>query len=89
MFGTITQLFFQMIKKNIFVLSLVMFYEMRHKNSTKYFRVLSCVIYAIIKNCISIDYLACQSKKLDGICIDRKYLEKKIDKLLGIGIPFF
>ena len=50
-----------MKNNNTCVLALVMFYEKRHKNATKYFRVLSCVIYTIIDN---------------YVCIDRKYLEK-------------
>ena len=44
---------------------------MRHKNATKYFTVLSFVIYAIIDNHACIDYLACQSKKLSVICMDK------------------
>ena len=40
------------------------------KNGTKYLRVLSCLIYAIIGNYVCIDYLACQSKKLSVICMD-------------------
>ena len=48
-----------------------MFYETRHKNATKAFRVLSCVIYAIIENYVYIDYLDCQSNKLSAICMDK------------------
>ena len=39
-----------------------MFYDTRHKNSMKFYRVLSCVVYTIIDNYVCIDYLACQSK---------------------------
>ena len=49
-----------MKKNNAYVLLLVMFYETRHKNATKYFRVLSCVIYNIIDNYVCIDYTAFQ-----------------------------
>ena len=44
-----------------------MFHEKIIKNPKKYFRVLSCVIYTILKNSVCIDYLACQLKKLSGI----------------------
>ena len=51
-----------------------MVYEMRHKNATKSFRMFSRVIYNIIDKYFYIDYLACQSKQLSDIYIDRKYL---------------
>ena len=44
-----------------------MFYETRADNSKKDFRLFGCVIYTIIKNYVSIDYLACQSNKLSEI----------------------
>ena len=47
-------------KKNTSVLALMMFYETISDNPKKYYRVLSCVIYTIIKNYVYIDYLACQ-----------------------------
>ena len=55
---------------------------------TKAFRVLSCVNYIIVENCVGIDYLSCQSKQLSEICIDTKYMLKRFNKLLGIGIPY-
>ena len=48
-------------KKNTSVLALMIFYETRADNPKKYFRVLSCVIYSIIKNYVCVDYLACQA----------------------------
>ena len=77
-----------MKNNNTCVLALVIFYETRHKNATKYFRVLSCVIYTIIDNYVCICYLACQSKKISVICMDRKYLEIFFNKFLGVGIPY-
>ena len=61
-FGTLAQTFIRntIKKKNTCVLTLVMFCETRHKNATKYFRVLSCVIYTIIENYLCIYYLDCQ-----------------------------
>ena len=64
-----------MKKRNTSALAIIMFYEMRLKNSTKYFRVLTNFIYTIIDNDVCIDYLACQSKILSDKCVDRKYLE--------------
>ena len=45
-------------KNNTSVLALIMFYETIADK--KYYRVLSCVICTIIKNCVCIDYLASQ-----------------------------
>ena len=42
-----------------------MFYETIEDE--KYYIVLSCVIYTIIKHYVCIDYLACQSKKISEI----------------------
>ena len=89
MFGTITQNFIKdfITRRNTCVLASVMFYETRHKNTTKYFRELSCVIYTIIDNYVCINYLDFQPKTLSVICMDRKYFDKSFNKLLGIGIP--
>ena len=48
-------------KTNIIVLPLLMIYETR-KYPKKVFRVLSCVIYTIIRNYVCIDYLASELK---------------------------
>ena len=69
MFGTITQCFIKYVVKTC-VLALVMIYETRHKNATKYLRVLSCVIYTIIDKYICIYYIVCKYKKLNVICMD-------------------
>ena len=63
-----------------------MFYDTRHKNATKYFRVSSCVIYIIIGNYVCIDDLACQSNKISVICMDKKYLGNSLKKFLSIRI---
>ena len=44
-----------------------MFYETGADNPNKYYRVLCCVIYSIIKNYVCIDYLAHQSNFLSEI----------------------
>ena len=63
-FGAITQHCIRTIlaKNNTRVLTLLMFYETR-KNPKKVFKVLSCVIYTIIRNYICIDYLSYKPKK--------------------------
>ena len=43
-----------------------MFYESR-QNPKKAFKVLSCVIYTIIRNNVCIDYLDCESKELSEL----------------------
>ena len=54
--STMTNISKILLKPNKRVLALVMFFEKR-KNAKKIFRVLSCVIYTIIRNYVCIDYL--------------------------------
>ena len=55
------------------------------------FRVSSCVIYAIIRNYVCIDYLGSEREKLSylrlGVGGSYKHLDKKYDNVLGFGIP--
>ena len=63
-------------KRNTCVLALVIF-MWREIRIQKIISECSVVfIYTIIENYVYIDYLACQSKKLSDICIDRKHLKK-------------
>ena len=59
-FGTITQPFIRatLLKNKTRFLALLMFYETKSRNIA--YRVLSCVIYTIIKIYACIDYIACQ-----------------------------
>ena len=59
-FGPITQPHIRatLAKKNKSV-CIINVYETR-KNTKKYFKVLICVIYTIIKNYVCIDYLDCE-----------------------------
>ena len=61
-FGEIIQPFINaaLAKNNTSVLALIISYETRADNTKNYFRVFSCVIYTIIKDYISIEYLACK-----------------------------
>ena len=56
-FDAITQPHTSKKNKKTRVLALLMFYGTRKKHK-KVFKVLSCVIYTIIKNYVCIDYLA-------------------------------
>ena len=76
-----------MRKKDTCIIALVMFYENKTKNSTKVYRVLSCVLYSVIDNYVWIDYLCCHSKTLRIISSDRIFEEASYNGLLGIGIP--
>ena len=60
-FGTIKQSHNKttLAKNKTRVLALLMFYETR-KKPKKAFKVLSCVIYTIIRNYVFIYYLACE-----------------------------
>ena len=55
------------------------------------FRVLSCVIYTIIRNYACIDYLDYEKKYISDQCLGTggsyKHLNKKYDNVLGFGIP--
>ena len=61
-FGEITQPLIKatLEKKNTSVLELIIFYERRADTPKKAFRLLSYVIYTIIKNYVCIDYIAFQ-----------------------------
>ena len=61
-FFEITQPFIKstLAKNNTSVLALIILYETRGENPKKDYRVLSCVIYTIIKKYVCINYLACQ-----------------------------
>ena len=61
--------------------------ENRTTNIKKMFRVLSCVPYCVIYNCVFIDFLCCQYKRLSVICCDKMFSSKSYNELLGIGIP--
>ena len=60
-FGPITQPYIgTTLEKNTSrLLALITFYETIN-NPEKAFKVLSCVIYIIMSNCVCIDYIACQ-----------------------------
>ena len=70
-FVEITQPFIEatLPKKNTSVLALIMFYDTRADNPRKAFRVLSCVIYNIMKNYFCIDYLDFRPKQLSEITV--------------------
>ena len=60
------------------MLELLMFYETR-KKPKKAFKVLSCVIYTMIRNYICIDYLACEFKKIElAVSIVGGLIRKKV-----------
>ena len=73
------------------MLALVMLYDNR-KKSKKMFRVLSCVIYTIIRKYVCIDYLGSEKETLSdlrlGVSGRYKHLDKNYDNVLGFGIPY-
>ena len=54
-------------KNNTCVVALIMFYENNRLNTKQVYRVLSCVLYSIIKNYVCFNYLSCQSKTFSFI----------------------
>ena len=49
-------------------------------------RILSCVLYTLIYNYVSIAYLSCQSKTLSDISINPIFKDTSFNTLLSIGI---
>ena len=58
-----------------------------NKNPMKLYRVLICVLYSLIKNCVWIDYICCQSKTLSSISSYRILEQTGYNIWLGIDIP--
>ena len=56
------------------------------------FRVLSCVIYKMIRNYVCINYLGYEKSRLSdlrlGVTGRYKHLDKKHDNVLGFGITY-
>ena len=69
-------------KNNTSALALIMFYYTRADNTKKYFRLLSCFIYNIIKDYVCIDPLACQSKQFGEITVGSKKGSKHGENIL-------
>ena len=67
--STMTHISKIILKPNTRVLALFMFLRIEKNNVNKMFRVLSCVIYKIISNCVCIDYLGSEGKKLSDLNI--------------------
>ena len=53
--------------KNTCIMSLIITYENNGGKIKKVYIVLSCVVYSLIDNYVSIDYLSCKSKTLRSI----------------------
>ena len=73
------------------MLALVFNFELGNLNPRKMFKVLSCVIYAIIDRYVCIDYLGTEIKKISQLKLGRslktRHEDKDYDNLFGIGIP--
>ena len=62
------------------------------KITRKMFRVLSCVIYKIIRKYVCIEYLGSEKSKLSdlrlGVTGRYKHFDTDYENILGIGIPY-
>ena len=80
-----------LLKQSTRVLALVVYYEHGNLNPGKMFKVLSCVIYAIIDRYVCMDYLGTEIKKISqlklGHSLKTRHEDKDYDNLFGIGIP--
>ena len=75
------------MKKNTYVMALIMVYETVGIAIRKWYRVLSFGVYTLMENYVCIDYLSCQSKTLCDISNNPTFKETNFNLLLGIGIP--
>ena len=79
------------LKKNKSVSIIYVLWD-QTKKPKKNFKVLSCVIYTIIRNYVYIDYLGSESKKLSELGLGSggsfKHVNKSYDKISGIRIPY-
>ena len=80
-----------LLKRNTRVIALVVYSELGNTNPKKMFKVLSCVIYAIIDRYVCMDYLGTEIKKISQLNLGRslktRHEDKDYDNLFGIGIP--
>ena len=88
---TMTHISKILLKPDTRVLALVMFFRIIYICAKKMFRVFSCVIYTIIRNCVCTDYLGSEKAKLSdlrlGVSGSYKHLGVKYDNVLAFGIP--
>ena len=79
------------MKRNTRVLALVVHYDLGNLNPRKMFKVLSCVIYAIIDRYVCIDYLGTEINKISqlnlGCSLKTRHEDKDYENLFGIDIP--
>ena len=75
-----TQISKILLKPNIRVLALVIFYDNRKKYAKKILRVLICVIYTIIRNYVCISYLGSEGGGLIYLRLGVAGSYKHIDK---------
>ena len=68
-------------------MALIMSYDNNEEKPKKVYRVLSCVVYYLIENYVSVDYLSCQSKPLSSISSKPTFEQKRFNILIGVGIP--
>ena len=74
------------MKKNTYVMALIIIYENNGEDKKTVYRVLSCVVYTLIDNYVCIDYLLCQSKTWCEILRNPTFKETSFNLLRGIGI---
>ena len=75
-----------MIKKDTFVIVLILFYDSKLKNPIKVYMVLSFILYSLINNYVCIGYLCYQYKTLNRIHSARIFKQTSYNILLCIGI---
>ena len=76
-----------LMKKNTFVMALLMIYENTGEIPKQMYRVLSCAVYSLIENYACIEYLSSQSKILSAISFNPTFEDTSVNILLGICIP--
>ena len=74
-------------KNNTCVIALRMLYDNNEVKLKTFYRVLSCVIYSIIDNYVSVDYRSCQSRNSSSISSNTISEQTGFNILPGTGIP--
>ena len=67
-------------------MALIMIYENNGEKPKYIYRVLSCVVYSLIDNYVSIYYLSCQSKTLSSISSKPTFEDTSFNISIVIGI---
>ena len=85
-YRTMETIIYFLKNKKTCVMALIIIYENNRGYTKKVYRVLSCVVYYFMENCVFIDCISCQSKILSSISSKTTFEQTSFNILLGIDI---